>query len=166
MASLEENMVESANFLLAYGEILKKIVMCMKGENPMADTEDVAKVLYEYITGTKYGEPVTYYNDELMLSCLESIVYRWNIDILDARAFARKYKAERENEPMSDMIVTFPTNPPFSVNCTHLAEELIRRLKINHTCIKSMYREHGSYYNENDSDDVEQLAKVIKAILQ
>lgn len=39
----------------------------------MSETEEIAKLLFEYITGTKYGEVVTYYNDDFMLGRLENV---------------------------------------------------------------------------------------------
>ena len=53
----------------------------------MADTEDVAKVLYQWVTGNKYE--ATGYLDDLrpkeLVNCLEELSIRYRIGIEDAR---------------------------------------------------------------------------------
>ena len=64
----------------------------------------------------------------------------------------------------NDIIVTFPVDPPFHINCTHLAEEIIRRLSDNH----GVYMELPSGYalDHKNTADVIMIANMIKEILQ
>jgi len=49
----------------------------------MNETEEIAMLLFEYIIGTRYGEVVTHYNDDLILGRLES-VSDWMMPGMDA----------------------------------------------------------------------------------
>ncbi len=63
-----------------------------------------------------------------------------------------------------EIIYTFPSDPDFHVNCTHLAEELIRRLKSDNVVIMEQYGD--TFYDENREEDIKVIAETIKAILR
>ena len=59
----------------------------------MADTEDVAKVLTDYVVDS----PINMHIPSIQRK-MEDIVLEWYIDILDARAFVKRMKARTLEE--------------------------------------------------------------------
>jgi len=58
----------------------------------MADTEDIAKVLTDYVVG---GEHLNMHVPSIKKK-MENIVIEWYIDILDARKFVKRMKARED----------------------------------------------------------------------